>query len=189
MGLKLIETGIDAVIIHDDWGMNTSTFISPEHWKEFVRPYIAEEVETLSNTGTPVILHSDGNLNTLMEEIVQLKIAAVNPLQRGAQMDLAKTKVKYGNILCLIGNISATTTLVNGNPDEVEREVLECLRDAAPGGGYVMAPDHSFHSGVPFENIWSALNTCKKYGNYPLDLESIHSRIDELRASNFSDIL
>jgi uroporphyrinogen decarboxylase len=186
LGLQLIETGVDAVIIHDDWGMNTSTFISPEHWKEFVRSYIAEEVETLANKGVPVILHSDGNLNVLMDEIVQLKIAALNPLQRGAQMDLAKTKIKYGKNLCLIGNISATTTLVNGTTDDVEREVLECLRDAAPGGGYIMAPDHSFHSGVLFENIWQALNVCKKYGSYPLDLNSINSRIEELRANNVS---
>jgi len=187
MGLQLIETGVDAVIIHDDWGMNTSTFISPEHWKEFVRPYIAEEVETLANTGTPVILHSDGNLNSLMDEIVQLKIAALNPLQRGAKMDLAKTKAKYGHRLCLIGNISATSTLVNGAPADVEREVLECLRDGASGGGYIMAPDHSFHSAVPFDNIWHTLIMSKKYGVYPLDLETIHSRIEELRSSNVSN--
>jgi uroporphyrinogen decarboxylase len=187
MGLQLIETGVDAVIIHDDWGMNTSTFISPEHWKEFVRPYIAEEVETLANTGTPVILHSDGNLNALMDEIVQLKIAALNPLQRGAKMDLAKTKAKYGHRLCLIGNISATSTLVHGAPGDVDREVLECLRDGASGGGYIMAPDHSFHGAVPFENIWHTLIMSKKYGVYPLDLETIHSRIEELRSSNISN--
>jgi uroporphyrinogen-III decarboxylase len=166
--------------------MNTATFISPEHWKEFVRPYIAEEVETIANTGTPVILHSDGTLNSLMDEIAQLKIAALNPLQRSAKMDLAKTKSMYGNHLCLIGNISATTTLVHGTLDDVEREVLECLRDAAPEGAYIMAPDHSFHSAVPFKNIWHALNVCKKYGNYPLDLETIYSRIEELRASDVS---
>ncbi len=183
MGLKLIETGVDAVIIHDDWGMNTSTFINPEHWKEFILPYIAEEVETLANTGTPVILHSDGNLNALLDEIAQLKIAALNPLQRNANMDLAKTKTIYGSRLCLIGNLSATTTLAHGTQNDVEREVLECLRDAAPGGGYIMAPDHSFHSAIPFTNVRQALNVCKKYGRYPLDSELIHSRIEEVQAN------
>ncbi len=95
-------------------------------------------------------------------------------------MDLAKIKRKYCDRLCLIGNISTTTTLVNGSPVDVEGEVLECLRDAAPKGGYIMAPDHSFHSNIPFENIWTVLKTCKKYGGYPLDLDAIHSRIDEL---------
>jgi uroporphyrinogen decarboxylase len=183
LGLELIRTGVDAVIIHDDWGMNESTFISPNDWKRFVLPYIAEEVETLANTGTPVILHSDGNLNALMDEIVQLRISALNPLQRSARMDLAETKAKYGDRLCLIGNISTTTTLAYGTPDDVEREVLECLRDAAPGGGYIVAPDHSFHSAIPFENIWRVLNICKEYATYPLDTQVIQGRLNELSRS------
>ena len=77
--------------------------------------------------------------------------------------------------------------MVNGTKEKVELEVLECLRDAAPGGGYIMAPDHSYHSAVPFENIWHALNVCKNYGSYPIDLESINSRIEELGATKISD--
>jgi hypothetical protein len=63
---------------------------------------------------------------------------------------------------------------------DVEREVLECLRDAAPGGGYVLAPDHSYHGGVPVPSIWQALETGKKYGAYPLDIEAINARLAEL---------
>ncbi|MBC8255167.1 MAG: hypothetical protein H8E35_14225, partial [Ardenticatenia bacterium] len=64
--------------------------------------------------------------------------------------------------------------------DDVEREVLECLRDAAPGGGYILAPDHSYHSGIPIENTWRALETGKKYGAYPLDMDAIQARLNEL---------
>lgn len=180
IGLQLIETGVDAIIIHDDWGMNLSTFVSPDQWIEFIKPHIAEQVETFAKTNIPVILHSDGNLNALMEEIVQLKINALNPLQRSAEMNLAAIKEKYGDRICIIGNISSTVTLPNGIPEEVEREVLECLRDAAPGGGYVFAPDHSYHRTIPFENIYRALDTCKKYGAYPIELKKIQKRIEEL---------
>ncbi len=181
IGLQLIETGVDAVIIHDDWGMNEATFISPEQWKEFVRPYITEQVKTLSDTGTPVILHSDGNLNALLDEIVQLKISALNPLQRNAKMNIAEIKARYGDRLCLIGNISTTSTLSQGNPADVELEVLECLRDAANGGGYIMAADHSFHNAIPTENIRCVINACKKYGKYPIDQDKIESRLEDLR--------
>ncbi|MCP4165049.1 MAG: hypothetical protein GY759_04035 [Chloroflexi bacterium] len=180
LGLQLIEAGVDAISIHDDWGMNEATFIGPDHWKQFVLPHIAEEIATLADTGTPIILHSDGNINRLMDEIVQLKISALNPLQRSAHMDLAEIKAKYGDRLCLIGNISTSATLAQGTPQDVEREVLECLRDAAPGGGYIMAPDHSFHSAIPFENIWAVLNTCREYGAYPLNMGAILSRLQAL---------
>jgi uroporphyrinogen decarboxylase len=180
LGLNLIRAGVDAICIHDDWGMNKSIFIKPDDWRRFVLPHIAGEVETLASTGTPVILHSDGNLNAILDEIAQLKISALNPLQRGAAMNLAGAKAKYGHRLCLIGNVGTTTTLAHGTPDDVEREVLECLRDAAPGGGYVLAPDHSYHGGIPVANIRRALETGQKYGAYPLDMEAITARLAEL---------
>ena len=187
LGLELVEAGVDAISIHDDWGMNKSIFIKPDDWRRFVLPHIAKEVETLANTGTPVILHSDGNLNVILDDIVQLKISALNPLQRGANMSLADTKAKYGDRLCLIGNISATTTLAHGTPDDVEREALECLRDAAPGGGYILAPDHCYHCGIPIENTWRALETGKKYGAYPLDMDAIQARLSELNQQGESN--
>ncbi len=145
-------------------------------------PHIAEQVETLAGAGTPVIMHSDGNLNVIMDDIVQMKIAAFNPIQRSAGMNLAQLKRTYGNRLCLVGNISASLTLPHRGVTEVELEALECLRDAAPGGAYIMAPDHSYHGAMPSENVWCVFETCKKYGRYPLDLEAIEARIAELEA-------
>jgi uroporphyrinogen decarboxylase len=180
LGLHLIEAGVDAVIIHDDWGMNKSIFVKPDDWRRFVLPHVAEQVETLANTGTPVILHSDGNLNAILGDIAQIKISALNPLQRGANMNLADVKARYGHRLCLIGNISTTTTLARGTVEDVEREVLECLRDGAQGGGYMLAPDHSYHGGIPVPNIRQALETGLHYGAYPLDLETIQARLAEI---------
>jgi uroporphyrinogen decarboxylase len=180
LAVNMVTAGVDAIIIHDDWGMNKSTFIKPADWRRLVFQGIAEEVETIAALGVPVILHSDGNLNKIMDDIVQLRIVALNPIQRGANMDLAAIKQQYGRRLCLIGNLGTAQTLAYGSTDDVEREVLECLRDAAPGGGYILAPDHSFHGGVPSANIWRALETCKKYGAYPLELDAINDRLAEL---------
>ncbi|MCP4165393.1 MAG: hypothetical protein GY759_05815 [Chloroflexi bacterium] len=180
MGLFLIESGVDAIMIHDDWGMNMGTLVKPEHWKRHFLPYIAEEVETLAATGTPIIMHSDGNLNAIMDEIIQLPISALNPIQRNSGMDLAALKQTYENRLCLIGNISASLTLAHGKPDDVELEALECIRDAGPGGASIMAPDHSYHNAIPTENVWRVFETCKAYGRYPLDMDVITTRIEEL---------
>jgi uroporphyrinogen decarboxylase len=176
----MVEAGVDAIVIHDDWGMNKSTFIKPDDWRRFVLPYIAQQVETIANTGVPVILHSDGNLNALLDDIVQLRISALNPLQRSANMNLAQVKAQYGQQLCLIGNLDTTRTLSHGTPEAVEREVLQCLLDAASGGGYILAPDHSYHAAIPIDNIWRALETTKQYGTYPLHQQVIEARIREL---------
>jgi hypothetical protein len=64
----------------------------------------------------------------------------------------------------------------------VELETLETIRDAGVGGGFIMAPDHSYHSAIPFDNIWMVFETTKRYGCYPLDMDSIKGRIAELKA-------
>lgn len=182
MGLRLIEAGVDVIMIHDDWGMNASTLMKPEHWRRFALPAITEEVDTLCATGTPIIMHSDGNLNAIIDDIMGLKVSALNPVQRNSDMNLAELKERFGHRMCFIGNVSASITLSHRGPGDVELETLECLRDGAQGGGFIMAPDHSYHSAIPFENVWAVLNTTKKYGAYPLDLDAIESQIAELKA-------
>jgi len=182
VGLQEIAAGVDAIMIHDDWGMNMGLMVNPDLWRRYVYPHIAEEVETLAATGTPIIMHSDGNLNAIMDEIVGMKISALNPVQRNSSMDAFALKQKYGNRLCLIGNISASQTLPYGSPGDVELQALELLRDVAPGGAFIMAPDHSYHGGIPSANVWQVFETCKKYGAYPLDQDAIRARIEELQA-------
>jgi len=52
----------------------------------------------------------------------------------------------------------------------VRREALECLRIAAPGGGYILATDHSLHDDIPLENILAYVGLAREHGNYPLRL-------------------
>jgi uroporphyrinogen decarboxylase len=85
-------------------------------------------------------------------------------------MDLAKIKSRYGKRLCPIGNINNKTTMVSGTPEDVRREALECLRIAAPGGGFVLATDHSLHDDIPLANIRAYIEVAKQHGAYPLKL-------------------
>ena len=51
-------------------------------------------------------------------------------------------------------------------PAEVEQAVQACLQIGAPGGGYILATDHSFHEGIPLENVYAFIEAGKKYGRY-----------------------
>ena len=91
-----------------------------------------------------------------------------NPVEKAATMDLGIIKKKYKGRLCPIGNVENKKIMVFGTPKEVEAETLECLKIGAPGGGYIISTDHSFHDDIPEENVWAYINTAKKYGKYPL---------------------
>ena len=166
IGLRLIELGVDALVIHDDQGSNSGTFFAPEQVRQFILPYLSQEIKILRDTGTPVILHSCGNINSILAELVATGIVGLNNLQRAAHMDIGAVKTAYGDKLCLIGNVDATHLMPTASPAEVEQAVIECLQLAAPGGGYILATDHSFHEGIPVNNVFAFIAAGKKYGVY-----------------------
>jgi len=167
-GRRLVEAGADALIIADDLGHKTGPFLSLRQFHRYVLPEFRREMDELKKLDVPIILHSCGDVNLYLPDLVDAGIDGLNPLQRTAGMDLEQVKKTYGNQICLVGNINASETLPYGSPEEVEQEVIEALRVAAPGGGYVMASDHSLHCGIPVPNIMTMIETTRRCGQYPI---------------------
>lgn len=165
-GLHLLEAGADAIIISEDMGYNEGTFLSPDMMRTFMLPYVREMVIAFRKAGAPIMLHCDGNMNAIMDDLVALGVDAWQPLERKGHNDLAAVKARYGKVLTPIGNVDSSTTLPYGTKEDVIAQTKECLRVAAPGGGYVLGSDHSLHDGIPVENIFAMWETAKRYGNY-----------------------
>ena len=155
--------GIDVMLVAEDLGSNSGGFVSNEMFHEFILPYIERLLKTIK---TPIFLHSCGGINEYMEDLIAAGIDAVHPLQRMAGMDLKTIKEKYGGRVTIVGNVNSSSTLPYGSPEDVEREVLECLDIGKPGGRYMMSSDHSLHPGIPVENIFKMFETTKKNGRY-----------------------
>jgi uroporphyrinogen decarboxylase len=161
---------IDAFYLADDWGGSAGLLISPKHLREFfLKPY-HEIVSAMRRLGVPVIMHNDGKIGEMLDELVATGINGYHPVEKAAGMELAAVKRRYGNRICPIGNINNKTTMVSGTPEEVRREALECLRIAASGGGYILATDHSLHDDIPLENVYAYVEVAHHYGIYPLNL-------------------
>ncbi|MCJ7838156.1 MAG: hypothetical protein MUP61_02935, partial [Burkholderiales bacterium] len=58
--------------------------------------------------------------------------------------------------------------LTNGSKAEIGEEVRRCIRNAAPGGGYVLSSSNSIHSGVPVENFLAMIQAARDFGRYPI---------------------
>lgn len=169
-GLHLIEAGVDVVIISEDMGYNSATFLSPAAMRTMVIPYLRELAYTFKRAGCKVMMHCDGNMNAIMPEIASIGIDAWQPLERKAKNNLGEVKRTYGHIITPVGNVDSSGILPYGTKDDVREDVIECMRQAGEGGGYVIGSDHSLHDGIPVKNILAMADAIHTYGQYPLRL-------------------
>ncbi len=160
---RSVEAGCVGMWVSEDLGDSKSGFFSVDDFREHCLPYLNEIVDYIDNLRVPVLLHSCGNISSYLDDLAQTKIVSIHPLQRTAGMDLRTIKARYGGRFCLIGNIDSSRTLPFGSIEEVAAEVKEAIDIALPGGGYILASDHSLHDGIPVENIVEMFRTGKTY--------------------------
>jgi uroporphyrinogen decarboxylase len=148
---RLIDAGCSIIDIASDYAFNAGTFISPAQFREFVTPYVVELVGLIQRNGVRVILHSDGNLMRVMDQILEIGPDVLQSIDPQAGMDIAEVKrLTYGK-MALMGNVECR--YVQDGPDE---KILEsagyCLDHAAPGGGFIYSTSNTVFPGVPLRN-------------------------------------
>ena len=164
------ECGIDCMIIAEDLGYRSGVFYSPAMMRENLFPYLKEMVDLIHSLKLPVFLHCDGNVNAILDDIVETGFDALHPLERKSDMDIRRIKEKYGDRICLVGNVDSCEILARGTLEQVEEQTLECLKYGAEGGGYVLASDHSLSEGVNIDNVLKMCEVREKFGTYPITL-------------------
>lgn len=161
---RSVAAGCVGLWVSEDLGDSDRGFFKADHYRKYVLPPFVELVEFIAGLGVPVLLHSCGCIKAYLDDLAQTKISSIHPLQRTAKMDLREVKEKYGRRFCLIGNVDSSRTLPYGTPEEVATEAREAIDIAAPGGGFILASDHSLHDGIPVENILALRDTGTDYG-------------------------
>jgi uroporphyrinogen decarboxylase len=160
------EAGADVLIVEDDIAGNESTLISPRHFQEFVAPYNRQVLEYAHDQGLKVVYHSDGDLWSILDLLLDMGYEGLNPLEPKAGMDLKRVKDYCGDRICLLGNIDCGELLCSGNEEEVEAAVIQAIADAAPGGGYVLCSSNSIHPGVRPKSFLAMVRAAKEHGRY-----------------------
>jgi len=168
-----IDAGADLVVLGDDYAYKGGSMMSPAHFEEFILPGLADIVHIIKKSGANAVIHSDGNIWPLIDMIVSTGIDAIHPIDPLAGMDIGEVKQKYGNKVCLIGNVDCGPTLSFGSRDEVVKATKECIRKASVGGGHILSSSNSIHASVKPENFLAMIETAKKYGRYPINSEAL----------------
>ena len=163
-GIRGLGIQFDGARVGDDLGYLVAPLISPEMYRRQVMPHHKKLCEHFARDGLKTILHSDGNVQPLIPDLLEAGFAALHPLEAKTGMDVRELKPLYGDRLVLIGNIDVRK-LAAGR-EEIEEEIRSKVTVAKQGGGYIYHSDHSVPPNVSFENYCFAVEMWKKYGNY-----------------------
>ena len=147
---------VDAAFLFDDIAMQDRMVVSPTDYAKLIEPRLRHYFNFLhSKTSAKLIYHTDGAIAPVLNELADLPIHAVNPVQVSAKgmADTAALKQVVGNRLAFWGGVDTQDTMPNGTPDDVRRETLLRIETLNQNGGYVLGAVHNIQADVPPENI------------------------------------
>jgi uroporphyrinogen decarboxylase len=152
--VRAASAGVDIVAFVGDIAMQNRLLLSVSAWRAIDKPLFASMIAAVkgANPSVRIMYHSDGNLEEVLDDLIEVGVEILNPIQPES-MDPAALKRRYGRRLVLNGAVSIQRTLPFGAVADVRAEIRALIADCAPGGGFILAPSNHILADVPFENI------------------------------------
>lgn len=169
---RLIDAGADFIHIVNDVAFNAGPFISPVQFTEFITPYLKQQVQYIRGQGAIPFVHSDGNIDSLLDDYLSLGAACFQSVDPMAGMDIARTKRRCQGKMALMGNVQCNL-LQDGPPEAIRNSARYCLEHASPGGGYIFSTSNTIYPGMPLENYEYMLEVYRDYCNTPKPLGAV----------------
>ena len=129
-----LDLGVDMVHVSDDWGAQNGLLFSPRTWWELIYPYHKVTCDAVKARGAYVSLHSDGNVNSVIDGILDLGFDVVHPWQESAGMSLTEYRERYRGRFVVMGGLDVQTTIGFGKWERLRAEIERVMRLFADGG-------------------------------------------------------
>jgi len=166
----LAENDAQMVLLWDDYGFKNGLFMSPRNYRKYVFPWLKKICDAAHKHDCKILLHSDGDLMTIFEDIINSGVDVLNPIESttaNPDYDIFRLKKKYGDKITFSGNLSPMM-LAMGEISEIEYYSKKLLREVAPGGGYIFGSGHSINPACTLDRVEAMYNIARKYGDYPI---------------------
>jgi hypothetical protein len=168
----LADNGAELILIWDDYGFKNGPFMSPKNYRKYVFPWLKRICDEAHKRGSKILLHSDGDLMLLFDDIVNCGVDALNPIESttaNPEYDIFKLNEKYGDQITFVGNISPVMLAV-GKIDEIKEYSKKLIRELAPGGGYIFSSGHSINPAITLDRWEAVMEIRDRYSSYPIDV-------------------
>ncbi len=163
--LRQKEAGVDVGFMCSDYCFNSGPFMSPAMFDTFITPFLTRVCQAGRESGMYMIKHTDGNINPILESLVQAGPHALHSIDPMAGMDIRKVKQDYGHRVALCGNVHCAA-MQTGTEEEVRESAEYCLKYGREGGGYIFCTSNVPFKGMPPERYKMVLDIWKARRKY-----------------------
>jgi len=153
----------DEIWWSDDMGYKGSTFFSNELYRELLKPVHKRAIDWAHDHGIYAHMHSCGDIMTRMDDLMEIGVDSLNPLEVKAGMKPLELKEKYGDKLTLHGGINA---VLWDDKEAVIEEIRRLVPKLKENGGYIFSSDHSIPNSVSLDNFRAIIEEVKRVGSY-----------------------
>ncbi|MFP4383415.1 MAG: uroporphyrinogen decarboxylase family protein [Spirochaetia bacterium] len=158
LGLKAADRfKMDLLWTGDDVAGKNGMIMSPELWREQIKPNLRQVILAGKQAGLPVAYHCCGAMHPIIGDLIELGVDLLNPVQSSCPgMNPADLKAEFGQYLTFMGGIDTEDILISGSPKEVRNyaeNIIEIMTN--DGGGYILAGTHTLAPETPLENIFA----------------------------------
>jgi uroporphyrinogen decarboxylase len=166
--LEALGPNVDIIKIGDDLGTQESLLMSPDMYRNVLKPIHADWIEFIkARTDAKLFFHTDGDVFPLIDDFVEMGIDILNPIQTsaGGMSNLEALRDRYGSKMVFCGAIDTQRILPRGTPEDIRTEVRRVIDILGPGGGYMVSSVHTVMNDVPAENVLAMVDAVEEYGH------------------------
>lgn len=160
-----IDLGIGIVRLNDS--IANMSVISPEHWREYIKPHIKDVCGELHRYDPNVLIycHICGNVLPVIEDLVETGLDCIAPLDPLGGFSCAQARARIGRDIALMGGIN-TLSFINSSPEEIALEAEACMRGAGERGAFILGSGCVVPRGAKKDNMIAVMEAARRVGIY-----------------------
>jgi uroporphyrinogen-III decarboxylase len=159
--IAMARVGLDGFMLGETFGQ----FMKREQFARLCLPYFQRFVEQLRPYGKPIYLHMCGRVDHLFELMVETGVDCVEPLDPLGGVVIADVKRRIGDKVALMGGVD-NRLLAMGTLEQVKDDCARCIREGAPGGGYILACGDMLPTETAPEKVRAMVEAAETLGRY-----------------------
>lgn len=125
---NMMDLGVDMIHVSDDWGGQKNLMISKTMWMDYIYPNHKIVADSVKARDVFLSLHSDGNINLVLDEVAMLGYDVVHPWQETAGMSYETYLNKYQDKFAILGGLCVQSMLGYGDYSNVEKHIRRLFK-------------------------------------------------------------